>query len=198
MDVGAGRDEEARFDPKGNLAAGLDGWSVMKWEYDDEQRMRSQMSFDELGRPLERKVYSEGGRMILRQVRDSDKDMGLLEKRAKAIDWGAHMLIAIHANAGGRGYLSVSGTSTYWHNPFWAPLAQAIYDRLLETGLQEFGVVGAFNYTVTRTSQLPAVLVEQAFLSNAEDEEKLADPAFRQQLAEKIYAGIVDYLKEAR
>jgi N-acetylmuramoyl-L-alanine amidase len=132
------------------------------------------------------------------QVRDSDKDMGLLEKRDKAIESGAHMLVSIHANAGGRGYLSVSGTSTYWHNPFWAPLAQAIYDRLLETGLQEFGVVGAFNYAVTRTSQLPAVLVEQAFLSHAEDEEKLADPAFRQQMAEKIYEGIVDYLKELR
>ena len=132
------------------------------------------------------------------QARDSDRDMGLLEKRDKAIESGAHMLISIHANSGGRGYLSVSGTSTYWHNPFWAPLAQSIYDRLLETGLQEFGVVGAFNYTPIRTSQLPAVLVEQAFLSHAEDEEKLADPAFRQQMAEKIYAGIIDYLKEVR
>lgn len=132
------------------------------------------------------------------QVRDSDRDMGLLEKRDKAVEWGAHMLISIHANSGGRGYLSVSGTSTYWHNPFWAPLAQAIYDRMLETGLREFGVVGAFNYTPIRTSQLPAVLVEQAFLSHAEDEEKLADPAFRQQMAEKIYQGIVDYLREVR
>ncbi len=130
------------------------------------------------------------------QVRDSDKSMDLIDKREKAITSGAHLLIAIHANSGGgRGYLGVSGTSTYWHNPFWAPLSQAIYDRMLETGLQEFGVVGAFNYGVIRTSQLPAVLVEQAFLTHAEDEEKLADPAFRQQMAQKIYEGIVDYLK---
>jgi N-acetylmuramoyl-L-alanine amidase len=129
------------------------------------------------------------------QVRDSDRDMGLIEKRNIAIDAGADMLISIHANAGGRGYLSVAGTSTYWHNPFWAPLAQTIYDRLLETGLPEFGVVGSFNYTVTRASQLPAVLVEQAFMTHAEDEEKLSDPAFRQLEAEKIYEGIVDYLR---
>ena len=32
-------------------------------------------------------------------------------------------------------------------------------------------------------------------MSNAEDEEKLADPGFRQQEAEMIYEGIVDYLK---
>lgn len=129
------------------------------------------------------------------QVRDSDRDMALIEKRNIAIESGADILISIHANAGGRGYLSVAGTSTYWHNPFWAPLAQSIYDRLLETGLPEFGVVGSFNYTVTRASQLPAVLVEQAFMTHAEDEEKLADPAFRQLEAEKIYEGIVDYLR---
>jgi len=129
------------------------------------------------------------------QVRDSDRDMTLIEKRDIAIKAGADMLISIHANAGGRGYLSVAGTSTYWHNPFWAPLAQTIYDRLLETGLGEFGVVGSFNYTVTRASQMPAVLVEQAFMTHAEDEEKLADPEFRQQMAVKIYEGMVDYLK---
>ena len=128
------------------------------------------------------------------QVRDSDRYMLLTDKRRIAIESGADMLISIHANAGGRGYLSVAGTSTYWHNPFWAPLAQAIYDRMLETGLAEFGVVGSFNYTVTRASQLPAVLVEQAFMSHAEDEEKLADPAFRQLEAEKICEGIIDYL----
>ncbi len=137
-------------------------------------------------------LKSMGAEVI--QVRDSDKDMLLIEKRDLAISSGADMLISIHANAGGRGYLSVAGTSTYWHNPFWAPLAERIYERLLETGLPEFGVVGSFNYTVTRTSQLPAILVEQAFMTHAEDEEKLADPLFRQQMAEKIYAGIIDYL----
>jgi N-acetylmuramoyl-L-alanine amidase len=121
--------------------------------------------------------------------------MLLIEKRDIAISSGADMLISIHANAGGRGYLSVAGTSTYWHNPFWAPLAESIYKRLLETGLPEFGVVGSFNYTVTRTSQIPAILVEQAFMTHAEDEEKLADPDFRQLMAEKISEGITDYLR---
>ena len=66
---------------------------------------------------------------------------------------------------------------------------------MLETGMKEIGVTGSFNYTVTRTSRLPAILVGQVFMSNAEDEEKLADPGFRQQEAEMIYEGIVDYLK---
>lgn len=65
--------QEGRFDSKGKLTAGLDGWAVMRWEYDNDSRMRSQMSFDELGRPIERKLYSAGGKMIMRQFRDSDK-----------------------------------------------------------------------------------------------------------------------------
>ena len=132
------------------------------------------------------------------QVRDSDKDMALLEKRDNAVKSGADILISIHANAGGRGYLSVAGTSTYWHNPLWAPLAENIYDRLLELDLKEFGVIGSFNYTVTRITQMPSVLVEQAFMSHAEDEEKLADPQFRQEMAVKIYTGLVDYLKSMK
>lgn len=132
------------------------------------------------------------------QVRDSDKDMSLLSKRNFAIKSDGDILISIHANAGGRGYLSVAGTSTYWHNPFWAPLAGSIYDRLLELDLKEFGVVGSFNYTVTRASQMPSVLVEQAFMSHAEDEEKLANPQFRQQMAQKICDGLIDYLKDIK
>jgi N-acetylmuramoyl-L-alanine amidase len=129
------------------------------------------------------------------QIRDSDKDMSLIEKRSMPIASDADLLVCIHANAGGKGYLSVSGTSTYYNNPFWAPMAESIYNRLLELGLAEFGVVGSFNYTVIRVSQLPGILVEQAFMTHAEDEEKLADPQFRQQEAQKIYEGIIDYLK---
>jgi N-acetylmuramoyl-L-alanine amidase len=129
------------------------------------------------------------------QARDSDKDMGLIEKRNIVESSDADLFISIHANAGGGGYLRVAGTSTYYHNSFWAPLAERIYDRLLNLGLKEFGVVGSFNYTPIRLTWMPSILVEQAFMSNAEDEEKLADPEFRQQEAQKIYEGIIDYLK---
>ena len=129
-------------------------------------------------------------------VRESDTTMSLLDKRAKAINSGANLLFSIHANAAGvsRGYLGVPGTSTYYHNPFWASLAESVYDHLLELGLEEFGVVGSFNYTVTRVSQMPSILVEQAFMTHAEDEEKLADPEFRQKMAQKILDGLMDYL----
>jgi N-acetylmuramoyl-L-alanine amidase len=122
--------------------------------------------------------------------------MMLLDKRKTAIESGADLLVSIHANAAGTrgGYLGVGGTSTYYHNPFWADLAERMYDHLLELDLNEFGVVGSFNYTVIRVSQMPSILVEQAFMTHAEDEEKLASPEFRQAMAERMYEGILDFL----
>ncbi len=131
---------------------------------------------------------------IVSQVRATDMDISLLKKRAIAEQSEADLFVSIHANSAGGHYLRVSGTSTYYHNPFWKPFAKNVYDRLLETGLPEFGMVGSFNYTPIRTSKLPAILVEQAFLSHAEDEEKLVDPKFRKLMAQKITTGIIDYI----
>jgi hypothetical protein len=56
--------------------------------------------------------------------------------------------------------------------------AAAVQRRLLEqTGLDDFGLVGNFNYTPIRlVTWMPAVLVEQAFLSHPGDEARLLDP----------------------
>jgi N-acetylmuramoyl-L-alanine amidase len=39
-------------------------------------------------------------------------------------------------------------------------------------------------------------LVEVAFLSNAEDEQKIKDERFHKNVAEQIYKGIKDWLKQ--
>ncbi len=142
------------------------------------------------------KLFKQYGAEVL-QVRDSDKDMTLLSKRDIATNSDANIHLSIHANASEpvTEFLGVSGTCTFYHNPFWAPLAENIYKRLLELNLKPFGTVGSFNYRVTRMSEMPAILVEQAFMSHAEDEEKLADDNFRSEMAYKIYLGILDYLK---
>jgi len=45
-----------------------------------------------------------------------------------------------------------------------------------------------------RMTQRPAMLVEQGFLSHAGDENKLADPAFRQDIAERLVVMVEEYL----
>jgi len=145
------------------------------------------------------KLCLEAGLQVL-QVRETDTDMSLGAKKEKVEASDADLLVSIHANSGGsaNGYLGANGVSTYYHNPFWGDLARVVYKKLLELPLQEFGCVGSFNYRVTRMSSRPAILVEMAFLSHAGDEEKLFLPEFRQQLAEKILAGINSYLESPR
>ncbi|MDP2912829.1 MAG: hypothetical protein Q8N91_02345 [Candidatus Omnitrophota bacterium] len=61
--------EQAFYDEKGKLKTGIDGWAATRWNYDGS-RLVSQTMYDENGRPLERKLYSESGRLILRQYRE--------------------------------------------------------------------------------------------------------------------------------
>lgn len=61
--------EEAFYDQKGLLKTGIDGWAAMRWFY-NEYQLVSQISYDESGIPLERKQYSESGKLVLRQYRD--------------------------------------------------------------------------------------------------------------------------------
>ena len=90
--------------------------------------------------------------------------------------------------------MRIEGTSTYYHNPFWRDFAEIGYEKLRELPLDEFGMVGSFNYMMCRMSQRPSMLVEQAFMSHAEDEDKLADPAFRTQIAQKIAEALNEYI----
>jgi N-acetylmuramoyl-L-alanine amidase len=145
------------------------------------------------------RICRENGVEIL-QVRDRDKYISLTTKRDTVLNSNADLLISIHANAGasGRWYLDKGGTSTYYNNPFWGKFAEIIYGKLLESGLDEFGFVGSFNYIVIRVHSRPTILVEQAFLDNAIDEEKLASEEFRQNMAQKIYEGIVEFVNYMR
>ncbi|QDH71754.1 AMIN domain-containing protein [Lysobacter alkalisoli] len=49
------------------------------------------------------------------------------------------------------------------------------------------------NFAVLRTSDMPAMLVETAFISNADEERRLIDPAFQRQLARAMLDGVNTY-----
>ncbi len=149
----------------------------------------------DLSRKLEALLKKHGADVFM--VRTSDKDMTLLEKRTLAINSGANIHFSIHANSSDPldEFLGTNGTCTFYNNPFWAPLAEKVFHKLIELKLAPFGSVGSFNYRVSRINEMPSILIEQAFMSNAEDEEKLADENFRNQMAQKIYEGLIEYLK---
>jgi N-acetylmuramoyl-L-alanine amidase len=150
---------------------------------------------DALAAELER----AGARVV--QVREGDEDLTLRERARRAGASQAALFVSVHANAADPtlGYLRVGGTSTYYKHATGRDLAAAVQQRLLaETGLPDFGLVGAFNYAPIRlVTTMPAVLVEQAFVSNPAEEALLLDPAFRSRLARAVRLGIEDFLRAA-
>ncbi len=52
--------------------------------------------------------------------------------------------------------------------------------------------------SVLRSPDIPSILVETGFLSNPEEEQKLATKAYRRQIAQAIYNGIVQYHSKNR
>ena len=130
------------------------------------------------------------------EIRPEDSSPTLRERWLLTDSLDADVFVSIHANAAGGGYLRVAGTSTYYHNPFWRDYAELGYDKLRELDLEEFGTVGSFNYMMCRMSARPSMLVEQAFMSHAEDENKLADPAFRTDIARKVAETVNEYIND--
>ena len=48
-------------------------------------------------------------------------------------------------------------------------------------------------FVVLKSPDIPSMLVETAFISNATDERKLRDAAYQQHVAEAIHAGVRNY-----
>ena len=73
--------------------------------------------------------------------------------------------------------------------------------RLGAEVLQRIGRVGRLHkrqveqagFAVLRAPDIPSILVETAFISNPEEEQRLRDPAFRAQLVEAVASGIQRY-----
>lgn len=146
---------------------------------------------------LKAELLAAGARVV--DVRAGDENPGLRERAQRVVDAGAHLFVSVHANATdtSAGYLRGAGTSTFYKYAPWHDMAAAVQARLLQaTGLPDFGLVGNFNYTpIRRATWAPAVLVEQAFVSNPAEEALLLDAEFRAQLARAVREGLEDFLR---
>jgi N-acetylmuramoyl-L-alanine amidase len=148
---------------------------------------------------LQAELQAAGAQVV--QVREGDDNPSLRERAARVLAANAHLFISVHANSADttNGVLRVQGTSMFYKHSHSRDLAAAIQRRLLDTtGLADFGLVGNFNYTPMRLcTWMPAVLVEQAFMSHPGDEAQLLNPAFRQVLAQAVCSGVQDFLSAA-
>ncbi len=147
---------------------------------------------------LKKALRRKGARVVMTRTDDS---FSLNSKRLETVlESGADILISIHANSIGTSTnpLKARGTSTYYKHICFRPLSQKIYKRMLELGLQPFGNIGNFNFTLNSPTEIPNVLVETAFISNPLDEMKLISNSFKRRIADKIVKGVEDFLRDVK
>ncbi len=79
-------------------------------------------------------------------------------------------------------------------------LAQSIQSQLVTSlsqkhrGVKNLGVKGG-PFWVLIGAEMPSVLVEVSHLSNQIEETRLSSPSYRQEIAQGIYSGLLDYIK---
>lgn len=110
-----------------------------------------------------------------------------------ANSFNADYFVSIHCNSAGTP--EARGTETYCYKlgSKGEVLAKAIQAELIAvTGRADRGVKTA-NYYVLKRTNMPAVLIELAFLSNPEEERLLASVDYQEKCASAIAKGI-DYI----
>ncbi|MEG0371268.1 MAG: N-acetylmuramoyl-L-alanine amidase [Clostridium sp.] len=127
---------------------------------------------------------------------DSSNQSASLKYRSNfANSNGADLFVSIHCNSNSG--TPASGTETYYSskNPNKdKALATSIQQELVKAiGLRDRGAKLG-NFWVVNNTQMPASLVELAFINNLSEEQKLKDPSFQQKAANGIANGIVKYV----
>ena len=169
--------------PESNGAVGLSGLK--------EKDMNLDMAYQ-----LKDILEKQGAKVVL--SRSEDVGMSIRERQDKFIENKVDIAISIHCNAGG-GPLSSLGTSTYYRYNVYKSLTEDILGYLMQMeGVNNFGMVGNFNFSLSAITDFPCVLVETLFISSLAEEEKLADAQFRRAMMENVAKGLVDYIKECR
>jgi N-acetylmuramoyl-L-alanine amidase len=131
-------------------------------------------------------------------TRNSDYFVGLDERVVMARKAGATIFVSIHANAIDN-RPDVNGLETYHYHKGEA-LANTVHNKVIEmlgqdpkTPLTNRHVRSA-RFLVLRKSEIPAILVEAGYLTSPTESLQLADPAYREKMAQAIAAGILEYL----
>lgn len=115
-----------------------------------------------------------------------------LEERVEfANQAGGSLFLAVHANAINR--QAVGGTETFVFYETNPTFGEIIHKHLIAaTGLTDRGLKEA-GFRVLRGSEMPAVLIEVAFMSNANEERLLNDQAFQNKVALAMYNALREY-----
>jgi N-acetylmuramoyl-L-alanine amidase len=128
-------------------------------------------------------------------TRDSDYFVTLPGRVAMAERADADVFVSIHANSAGANRPEVSGLETYYYNT-GLTLARIVHNQVLRSVNVRDRKVRKARFYVLRKSSMPSILVETGFLTGRDDAAKLKSSAYRNQMADAIAQGILQYLKQ--
>ncbi|MEA5597476.1 N-acetylmuramoyl-L-alanine amidase [Rivularia sp. UHCC 0363] len=130
-------------------------------------------------------------------TRQDEREIDLEPRVSLANRTDADLFVSVHANAISLSRPDVNGIETYYYSTGAAKvLSETIQESLLDaTGSNNRGVKQARFYVLHHT-HMPATLVELGFVTGAEDARRLADPQYRELLAQGIARGILHYITE--
>ena len=153
---------------------------------------------------LREKLIAKGVKVIM--TREGNQNVSLSQRPVIAWQNRADILISIHNNALGYGQnpFIKRGSGVYYYTPMSLPLAEEIhraYAKAFSTS-REFNLPddGLYygNLALTRTPQMPSVLIESAYMIVPEEEAYLKTESFRSACANAIINGIERYARKMR
>lgn len=139
---------------------------------------------------VEQNLLNAGHQVMLTHTGDPEdyKANELWPRVQRAIDWGADCFVSIHCN--GAESMQAHGFETFCLRKGDASLQSRVHDSVIASvGLLDRGKKQA-GFAVLK-GPFPSVLIELDFITNPVVEGQLIDPAYQQQFADAIAAGIV-------
>ena len=124
----------------------------------------------------------------------ADVDISNIERAQMMNEWGADIVLRLHCNgvsnskANGIGlYVKTDGEGAEESLAY----AKTIIDFMVNaTGAKKDGVFRRDTYSGLNWSTVPSILVEMGFMTNKEEDRKLNDPAYQQELIQGMAEGV--------
>jgi N-acetylmuramoyl-L-alanine amidase len=140
----------------------------------------------DVARRLQSVLTASGYRVVM--TRDSDVFVPLGTRCAIANSNRNAIFVSVHFNSATRS--GASGIETYFYNRDSLSLASAIHHYVAGGAPSSNRGVRRRGYYVLRRTNMPSVLVECGFLTNATEAGYAQNASYRQKLAEAIAAGV--------
>ncbi len=136
-------------------------------------------------------LIAEGAKVVMTRTTDVDMELNQIDAVTRKVKPDAFLSIHFNANPNA----SMRGTTAYYWYPESKPYAATMLRHLVGSlkTLPSNGVLRN-NYYVIDHTRVPAMLMEVAFISNAQDRAISVNPAQRKHIAQALVAGEVDYL----